>query len=103
MGLPHAIAVTTVNITDRIGSIPMVNLHRENLKDCTKIIVDGAYTGDKFSDSVKEIISATTEVIKRTSLHTFNILPKRWIIERTLHNSLQALSLAFIHLLLTRL
>jgi len=38
MGLPHAIAVTTANITDRIGAISMVNLHRETLMFVLKLL-----------------------------------------------------------------
>jgi len=47
------------------------------------ILVDGGYTGQPFADSVMERIEATVQVVKRNELHTFAVLPKRWIVERS--------------------
>ena len=47
------------------------------------MLVDGGYTGEKFASSVKEIIDATVEVAKRNKLHTFKVIPKRWVVERS--------------------
>jgi transposase len=46
------------------------------------ILVDGGYTGKPFADGVMEQIEATVQVVKRNELHTFAVLPKRWIVER---------------------
>jgi len=48
-----------------------------------KIIVDGGYTGKNFSNAVKALCGADVEVVKRNRLHTFAVLPKRWIVERS--------------------
>ena len=91
----------------------------EDLDLLKKIMADGGYTGDNFAQAVKSICGAEVEVVKRNELHTFAVLPKRWIVERTfgwldkcrrlwkncerlLHNSLQMIFLAFIRLLLAR-
>ena len=83
------------------------------------VLVDGGYTGQPFADSVMEQLKATVQVVKRNELHTFVVLPKRWIVERSfawlekcrrlwkncerkLNTSLKMIHLAFLRLLLRR-
>ena len=97
----------------------MIGYAAPNLSRCIKVMVDGGYTGENFANSVKTLIGADVEVVKRTELHKFAVLPKRWIVERTfgwledyrllwkncerkIHSTLQAVKLAFISLLLRR-
>jgi transposase len=75
MGLPHAIAVTTADVTDRDGAI-LLNL------DSLSCLVDGGYSGERFANQVKEICGAQVEVVKRNELHKFVVLPRRWVVER---------------------
>ena len=122
LGLPHAITLTTADVTDRDGAIDMVSYYRDvtdNLNSIQKVLVDGGYTGDNFANKIRELSDAEVEVVKRNELHKFVILPKRWIVERSfgwmdkyrrlwkncerlLQNSFQMLTLAFIRLLLLR-
>jgi len=111
--------VSTANVTDRDGALVMIGYAAPCLSKCQKILVDGGYTGEKFANRVKELIGASVEVVKRNELHKFAVLPKRWIVERSfgwledyrllwkncerkIHNTLQAVKLAFISLLLRR-
>lgn len=119
LGLPHALHVTRANVTDRNGALEMVSLNLDSLSCVKKFIVDGGYTGDKFANSIKELCNADVEAVKRNELHIFEVLPKRWIVERSfgwldkyrrlwkncerkLHTSLQMAVLAFISVLLRR-
>ena len=122
LGLPHAIMVTTANVTDRSGAIEMVDYYCDvtnHLSLLKKLLADGGYTGENFANEIKRISDAEVEVVKRNELHTFAVLPKRWIVERSfawldkyrrlwkncerkLQNSFQMISLAFIRLLLKR-
>ena len=122
LGLPHAIMVTTANVTDRSGAIEMVDYYCDvtnHLSLLKKLLADGGYTGENFANEIKKISGAEVEVVKRNELHTFAVLPKRWIVERSfawldkyrrlwkncerkLQNSFQMISLAFIRLLLKR-
>lgn len=119
-GLPHAIHVTTANITDRKGAIAMFKLAKTNLSRVENVLVDGGYTGKTFEEEVKLIINATVEVAKRSELHKFAVIPKRWVVERSfgwleknrrlwkncerkINTSLQFVVLAFISLMLRRL
>lgn len=118
-GLPHALEVTTANVTDRDGAISMLESYQTYLTDALKILVDGGYSGEKFAQEVLRIISATTEVVKRNELHTFAVLPQRWVVERSfgwiekcrrlwkncerfLASSRAMMQLAFISLILRR-
>ena len=82
-GLPHAIEVTTADVTDRAGALQAISRHKDNLSDMENVLVDGGYTGEPFAAAVKDIIGATVEVVKRNELHTFSVLPKRWVVERS--------------------
>ena len=79
-GLLHAIHITTANVTDRAGAIAMFQNHAPNLSKVENVLVDGAYTGKPFAKSLKSILGATVEVVKRNELHTFKVLPKRWVV-----------------------
>lgn len=82
-GLPHGIEVTTANVTDRDGARQLVNEERANLSAVENVLVDGGYSGRPFAESMQEIIGARVEVVKRNELHTFTVLPKRWVVERS--------------------
>ena len=115
--------VTPANITDRIGAICMMDIYKSSDIDVfprlLKFLVDGGYTGDEFANRVKELTGAVVEVAKRNELHKFEVIPKRWIVERTfgwldkchrfwkncerkLYNTLQLINLMFIRLMLKR-
>ena len=104
-------------MTDRDGAVRMISRYCD-VTDCLDLLKK-IMTGEKFAETVKSVCGAEVEVVKRNELHTFEVLPKRWIVERTfgwldkcrrlwkncerlLHNSLQMISLAFIRLLLAR-
>jgi len=61
----------------------MISLNLKNLS-CVKIfIVDGSYSGKNFESAVKEIQGAEVNVVKKSDLHRFQLVSKRWIVERT--------------------
>ena len=77
-GLPHAIQVTTADVTDRAGALAMFDENRSDLNRVQNVLVDGGYTGKPFAAAVQGILGASVEVVKRSELHTFVVLPKRW-------------------------
>jgi transposase len=83
-GLPHAIEVTTANVTDRDGALQMTERHKKDLNEVEKFLVDGGYRGEHFARSMKKILKKVkVEVVKRNELHTFKVIPKRWVVERS--------------------
>ena len=119
-GLPHAIHATTANVTDRAGALAMFDHHQADLSQVQKALVDRGYPGKPFAEAVRRLLGATVQVARRDELHTFVVLPKRWVVERSfgwlekcrrlwkncerkLNTSLQMVALAFTALLLNRL
>jgi transposase len=82
-GLPHGIHITAANITDRAGAIEMFERTKQYMGLVTKVLADGGYTGDPFQDAIKTLIGAEVEIAKRNELHTFAVIPKRWVVERS--------------------
>ena len=82
-GLPHAIHITTANITDRGGALEMFLLHKDTLSNVENVLVDGGYSGEPFANGVKKLLHCEVEVAKRNELHTFKVIPKRWVVERS--------------------
>lgn len=118
-GLPHAIGITTADVNDRKGALLMFALHADTLSNVSGVLVDGGYTGKEFERQVWQILGANVQVAKRRELHTFAVIPKRWVVERSfawlekcrrlwkncerkLSTSLQFVVIAFIALLLRR-
>ncbi len=82
-GLPHAIVVTTADVTDRDGAIQAVQANKQHLSRVKKLLADGGYTGKPFAEKVKKVLKAETEIAKRNNLKTFKVIPKRWVVERS--------------------
>ena len=82
-GFPYVCGITTANVTDRNGAIEMFSQPYYPLSRLEKLLFDGAYTGDDFADKIKTLVGAEVEVVKRSELHTFAVIPKRWIVERS--------------------
>lgn len=82
MGLILAVVIQSASIQDRDGALSVIGKLFENWKKVIKIFADGGYAG-KLIGKVKDIFKIELEIIKRDELHTFKILPKRWIVERT--------------------
>jgi transposase len=65
-GLPHAIHITTANITDREGALEAFEGASSSLSNVVNVLADGGYTGETFASKVKEIIGADVEIAKRS-------------------------------------
>ena len=47
------------------------------------VLADGGHTGEDFADEVLGTLVATVQIAKRNELHTFEVIPQRWIVERS--------------------
>ena len=108
-GLPHAIHLTTANVTDRAGALAMFDRHRDGLNQVQNVLVDGGYTGKPFAAGVRSLLGAAVEVVKRNEMGggaVFRLAGKcrrLWKnCERKLNTSLQMVVLAFATLILKR-
>jgi transposase len=111
--------MTTANVTDRAGALQAFDLAGGTLSEVKNVLVDGGYSGEAFAKAVQEKLGGAVEVAKRNELHTFAVIPKRWVVERSfaglekcrrlwkncerkLKTSLHMALLAFLALLLKR-
>ena len=118
-GLPHAIHVTTAEVTDRAGALAMFSQNPDVLSMVVNVLADGSYSGAPFAESVRQLLGAAVEIARCNALHTFVVMPKRWVVERSfawlekcrrlwkngerkLNTSVQFVALAFLTVLLRR-
>jgi transposase len=85
------------------------------------LLCDSGYVGQPFAQGVQEILGphVRVQIAKRSELHTFTVMPQRWIVERSfawleknrrlwkncerlINTNLQFVHLAFLGLLLRR-
>ena len=80
------VIVSAANIQDREGAIAlMATLNRMLCLRLQKIWADAGYTGERLLHWLWKQFQILLEVVKRSDDVTgFTVLPKRWIVERTL-------------------
>jgi len=84
LGLPYAVLVTTADVTDRTGAVYMFAQSGFTPPQTLKtILFDGAYTGEDFAEKIKYFTGAEVQIAKRSELHKFVVIPKRWVVERS--------------------
>jgi putative transposase len=86
LGLLLKVIVTEANASERVvAAYALLSLVEENQKLLSQVQVlwvDAGYRGDSFALAVWLMIQARVEVIQRQGAG-FEILPKRWVVERT--------------------
>jgi transposase len=113
------VVVHSAGIQDRVGARAVSTRLFCRFDTIAKVFVDGGYTGTLI-EWAEQMFGYTVEVVKRTEQHLFRVLPKRWIMERSLawlnwsrrlskdygllHTTAETMVyVAFAHLLLRRL
>jgi transposase len=81
-GLLLAVVITAASVQDRDGARPLLwNLHRAR----TKIVLvwaDAGYTASKLA-AWATAMKLTIQVVAKRDRHVFEVLPRRWVVERT--------------------
>ena len=86
LGLILAVVVHPADIQDRDGARLVLAKLTAAFGWLRMIWVDGGYAGNPLCQWLKALLprrGLRLEVVKRSELHTFKVLPKRWIVERT--------------------
>ena len=79
-----AVVVTEANAPERLFAVACLMEDLAELSQLELIWVDGGYTGENLARVVKKLCNAEVEVIKRSdNASGFEILPRRWVVERT--------------------
>jgi transposase len=82
-GFLLAVVVTAANVGDRTGAKLLIIAL---LNTCTRlklIWADSGYDGKPLADWAHTVARIAIEVIKRTELHVFKVVPRRWVVERS--------------------
>ena len=74
------------NIQDRDGGILLLATMFGMHPFLTKLFADAAYQGRAFHDTLARVLpNIETEIVRRSDrVQGFAVLPKRWIVERTI-------------------
>lgn len=123
LGLPLRLCVTAANYGDRDGLMDLLTVYfSTGVKRLKKLWVDGGYSGERLKAwvaALKHTHKIDLEVVAKTEAG-FQILPRRWVVERTFawvfnfrrhskdyeiltRNSEAFIQVAIIHLLLKRI
>jgi transposase len=77
------VSVLPANVQDRDGGRDLLREARRRFPFVERIFADAGYQGPKMAKTIAATGSWRIEIVKRTDLHRFVVLPKRWIVERT--------------------
>lgn len=77
-----AVVVTEANFPERLGGAAVVMEAEEATDNLVVIWVAQGFSGKNFERVIQELCAAKVDVICRTE-PGFQVLPKRWIVERT--------------------
>jgi transposase len=84
-GLMVAATVHEASIQDRDGAVPLLASIRSRLPWLRHVFADGAYAGPKLEDALATLGRWTLEIVKRSdAAQGFELVPRRWVVERTL-------------------
>jgi putative transposase len=115
LGLVLAVAVLAADIQDRDAGWKVLSTMHAVYPSITKVWSDGSYAGT-LVQRAREELNVDLEVVKKPAdMHTFQVLPRRWVVERTFgwwnrerrlskdYERLPATTEAFIHITMLRL
>lgn len=84
LGLLLCVLVTAASTQDRDGARPLLALLAASCERVRLVWADGGYAG-KLVDWAKTTIKVAVTIVKRTDdVVGFQVLPRRWVVERTL-------------------
>jgi transposase len=84
-GLVVAATVHEASIQDRDGAVPLLASIRSRLPWLRHVFADGAYAGAKLEHALAALGRWRIEIIRRSdAAQGFELLPRRWVVERTL-------------------
>lgn len=84
LGLLLCVLVTAASVQDRDGARPLFNALATACRRVRLVWADGGYAG-KLVDWAKATHTIVVQIVKRTDdADGFQVLPRRWVVERTL-------------------
>jgi transposase len=78
-----ALVVTAASVSDRAGARLLVIRLRDAFSTLKIMWADSGYDGAPLAAWIKAAAAITLEVVKRTDAHAFQVVRRRWVVERT--------------------
>ena len=84
IGLVLRVLILPANVQDRDGAKQLLAafFSQKTRRRVKHIWADGGYAGTLL-ERARRLWRCTVEIVKRSDLHTFKVLPRRWVVERT--------------------
>jgi len=79
-----SVVVHPADVQDRGGSRQVLRTARHPFPFFARIFAFAGYQGPKMEKVVADTGCWTLQIVKRCDAHNFVVLPKRWIVERTI-------------------
>lgn len=84
LGLLLVVVVTAANVDDRVGGALLANDARPKHRKLTHVWADSGYVGKKWHAWFQWFCGWSLEIVKRSdNTSDFEIVPRRWVVERT--------------------
>ena len=100
LGLILFVVVHAASIQDRAGAkLVLAKAAVADMPRMQTVLADDGYSGPLPADHVRETHGWQFVSVKRTELHQFKVIPKRWVVERTIGwmNNFRSLSKHYDH------
>jgi len=76
--------VHPADVQDRDGAPDLIARCRDTYPSLSRLFADGGYAGQKLATAIEHFDRLAIEIVKRPDAHRFVVLPRRWVIERTI-------------------
>jgi transposase len=83
-GFLLAVVVTAANIGDRVGAQLLIIAEHNVCNQLKLIWADAGYHGKAFIAWVQAVARIRVQIVTRTEAPTFKVLPRRWVVERSI-------------------
>lgn len=84
IGLLLTVLVTAAGVQDRDGAMPLLQRLRAACPRIALVWADGGYAGRLVAQTAATLAGLRLAIVRRTEQHRFVVLPRRWVVERTL-------------------
>jgi putative transposase len=79
-GRPLVIQAHPADIQDRDGAVPLLKASRASFPFVERAFADSAYNTDRVRDATSIAIEVVSKIANQVG---FQVLPRRWVVERT--------------------
>ncbi len=76
--------VAPADIQDRDGAPDLIERCWDAYPSLSRLFADGGYAGQKLEAAIAHLDRLAIEIVKRSDARRFVVLPRRWVVERTI-------------------